>query len=268
MTVWYEWREAPRADFGVIGDPISHSRSPAMHSAAYAACGIAHTYEAVRVPLAEFSEAVTHLIELGYLGLNCTVPLKEAAATWCEDSDEFSSVIGAINTIDLPARRGTNTDAPAFLNVLQASGVLTAAKVLVLGAGGTARAVHAALAKAEYIASGWNRTAGKLEAIRREMSLDFSILESPSVDGFDVVVNTTSAGLVGEAPPLHWDCPNPPILAIDVMYGMPSPFLDGAAKHRIAIVDGLPLLVEQGALAFEWWLGIPAPRTDMLAAVR
>lgn len=268
MSRWYEWQEAPAADFAVLGDPISHSRSPAMQMAAYQALGLNLTYVAIRVDKDSFQQAVMHLNGLGYQGVNCTIPLKELAAAWVEEADEESSLIGAINTVSLGDRKGTNTDAPALLNVVESRGIERGGRVLILGAGGTGRAALVAFCRAGYQVSAWNRTAEKLATLRDELNLDFATLPAPITEGFDLVINTTSSTLAGDP----FDVPFRPgsgvKLAFDVGYGVPSVFLEQAGAAGVPILDGLPLLVEQGALALEWWLGKSAPRTDMLAAVQ
>ncbi len=160
MTTWHEWRDAPPGDYAVVGDPVSHSRSPAMHQAAYRACGLELTYEAIRVTEEDFVPALDHLCAIGYQGLNCTIPLKELGAVWCEEIDEASSLMGAINTISFEGRRGTNTDAPALMKTLQGLGVAVDATALVLGAGGTARSFLRALCGPGRRVRAWNRTPG------------------------------------------------------------------------------------------------------------
>lgn len=268
MTHWREWREAPAADYAVVGDPVSHSWSPKMHQAAYAALALDLKYEAVRIQEADFVTAMEHLAGLGYQGVNCTVPLKEAAATWCEEIDELSSVMGSINTVAFLDRRGTNTDAPAFLNTLRDLGVGADVSTLVLGGGGTARSLLRVLYQENRRVAAWNRTPAKLTMIREELALEFEIQEQIDVAEFGLIVNATSAGLLGSDIPVDWTRAQSGAVAYDVMYGQPSAFLDSAATHSLRTVDGLPLLVEQGALSFEWWLGKEAPRADMLKAVR
>ncbi len=268
MSRWYEWQEAPAADYAVLGDPISHSRSPAMHMAAYQALDLDLSYQAIRVDEESFQKAVMHLNGLGYKGLNCTIPLKELAAAWVEEADEESSIIGAINTLSLSDRKGTNTDAPAMLNVVESNGVERGSRVLILGAGGTGRAALVAFCRAGYQVSAWNRTAEKLDALRDELSLQFTTIPALFTGGYDLVINTTSSTLAGEPLGVSFTEGSGVKLAFDVGYGKPSQFLAEAAEAGIPTLDGLPLLVEQGALALEWWLGKSAPRKDMLAAVQ
>ncbi len=260
---WWEWREAPAGDFAVLGDPVSHSRSPQMHAAAYRALGVDYVYRAVRVPLDEFRDAVKHLFSLGYRGLNCTVPLKEAAFDWAVDVDPVGRKCGVVNTIELATRRGTNTDAPAFLTTLDAS---PPGPVLVLGAGGTARAVVAALESKGFQIRLWNRTPERAVALTRSLGADLEVFARPELLGVKAVVNTTSASLHGEDLPVDWTKADPDLLVYEAAYG-PSSFLDVARVFGLRTTDGLPLLVEQGALAITWWTGLVPDRSVMIEAV-
>ncbi|MFM9873664.1 MAG: shikimate dehydrogenase family protein, partial [Fimbriimonadaceae bacterium] len=136
-VTFYEWRDVPEGDYAVLGDPIGHSLSPRMHSAAYDALGLDLVYSAVRVPYGEFFEAMDRLRALGYKGVNCTVPLKELAFDWCPSFLGLAGELGSVNTINLVTQQGTNTDLPGFLKVCEEFGVGSGARVLILGAGGT-----------------------------------------------------------------------------------------------------------------------------------
>lgn len=255
------WQDAEPGSFAVLGDPVSHSLSPAMHNANFGATGLDYVYCAFRVPLEEFDRAVAHLAQLGYLGVNCTVPLKEAAFAWCQSRGGVESSAVTLNTLDLVHGRGTNTDVPAFLSTL--CSFCPGRKVLVLGAGGTARALVPALVREGYEVAVWNRTPERLVAVAgvRAMAL-------PEAAGFHVVVNTTSAGLRGEAPPVVWE--GSEAVAYDVGYsgnGL-TPFLEQAARHGRSVQDGRAMLVEQGALSFEWWTGKMARRDVMTEAIQ
>jgi shikimate dehydrogenase len=252
---WFEWRDAPAGDFAVIGDPVSHSLSPKMHSAAYSEWGLELNYRAVRVPSVDFFEAMAWLRKLGYRGVNVTVPLKELAFEWCDHLVDGADRFGAVNTVRLGDRVGLNTDVPAFLKVIRDREA--GPRVLVLGAGGSARAIVRGLFESGYVVSGWNRTPGKLG------DFGVTVVESARAGDFDVIVNATSASIQGLNLPVEWSGSG---LAFDLAYGR-SPFLDSARLAGWRVVDGLPMLVEQGALAFEWWLGKSAPRRAMLESV-
>jgi len=158
-----DWPDAMPTDFAVIGDPVAHSWSPRMMAAAFGALGLPWHYGAIRVPLGEFEAAVSHLADLGVRGVNITVPLKEAAFAWARDIDAASQSLGALNTLDLQNGRGTNTDAPGFLDLLDRFAPKGGRALLLLGAGGTARALAPVL-----LAAGWtvriaNRTRARAD---------------------------------------------------------------------------------------------------------
>lgn len=261
---WYEWRDAPAGDFAVIGDPVSHSLSPRMHQAAYDELGLPLRYVAVRVPKQDFDLALQHLQNLGYLGVNVTVPLKELAFAWSTGGDPR---MGSANTIRFEDRAGTNTDAPGFLITLRDAGI-EPCPTLILGAGGSARALCVALTDAGYEVSVWNRTAGKAAEMVKAARCQARILDKPDLEGQQLVVNTTSVGLSGESLNLDWTQALPDSVAYDLFYtaGL-TPFLQDASQHGLKTIDGRPLLVAQGALALEWWTGRKAPRTAMMQAI-
>ncbi|QYK52933.1 MAG: shikimate dehydrogenase [Fimbriimonadaceae bacterium] len=260
---WHEWREAPAGDYAVIGDPISHSLSPRIHSAAYEALGLNLSYQAFRVPIDEFNQAVEQLKSLGYKGLNVTVPLKEAAQNWVGEGK-----YGALNTLCLHSQTGINTDVPAFMQTLIENKVNPGAKLAFLGAGGTARALLVGVHEAGYEISVWNRTPQKLDDLLREIGISARILPDADPIGADAVINATSASISGLGIAVEWRNVNPDCLAYDLGYtnGM-TPFLADAFVSGCRVLDGKPMLVEQAALAFEWWLKKTAPREAMLTSV-
>lgn len=268
MSAFHEWREAPPADYAVIGDPIGHSLSPAMHQAAYRALGLELRYEAIQVPRGEVPRAFSHLKDLGYRGVNVTVPHKEEAFLWLSDPDEACRRIGSANTLDLVTGRGTSTDGPGFLDTLADLGVPASARFLILGAGGTARALVDAVARAGYEVKLWNRTRERAEELRMELGPDFTIVREPSPERADVIVDATSASRTGQFVPLDWSRATPGALAYDVSYGAaPSAFLRAAEGKGLRTVDGRALLAAQGARSLEWWLGVIAPRAVMREAL-
>lgn len=267
MTEWCEWRDAPEAEFAVLGDPVGHSLSPRMQSAAFLAAGLPHRYRAVRVPEPEFDEAAAHLANLGYRGLNVTVPLKEAAFRWTSTGDEMTRRIRAANTLRLGQLESINTDAPGILDVMRdfATGE---GPVLVLGAGGSARAALIALASIHRKTALWNRTVERAQRLVDELQIPVEVLDEPVAQGYAALLNTTSAGLKGERIGIDWSQAVPGALAFDFAYGSgPTPFMAEASRSGLRAIDGRALLVAQGARSFEWWLGIEAPRSAMLQAV-
>lgn len=254
-------------DFAVVGDPIGHSWSPRIHAAAYAARGLELRYEAIHVPKEEFAEAMESLIELGVKGVNVTLPLKFEAFAWAEFPDEACRQFEAANTLDLVGRRATNTDGQGFLDSLESLGIPQGGRVLLLGAGGTAQALAQVLTDAGFELSIYNRTHTKAEQLAERVGA--VTLETPQIANFDLILNTTSAGLSGDSLDIAWGSPRENVLVYDVMYGDdPTPLMREAALAGYRTVDGRHMLVAQAARSFEWWLGTPAPREAMLEAVR
>ena len=258
-----EWRDAIPGDFAVIGDPVAHSKSPAMHAAAYRELGLALSYRAVRVPVGEVRAALLHLRTLGYRGVNVTVPHKAEALAACEQVEDLARRIGAVNTVRLDGLVGRNTDGPGFLRSLP---VKEPGLAVILGAGGSAAAVAVALADVGWKVEIYNRTRSRAESLAALIGGE--VREDAAVAGADLVINATSAGLLGSGLSIDWAGVRPSAHAVDLMYGAePSPFMREALQNGLTAQDGRGMLMEQGALALEWWLGVPAPREAMLEAI-
>lgn len=264
MNVFYPWREAPKADFAVIGDPIDHSRSPQMHGAAYTALGLQHRYVAIHVASSEVGIALDHLKTLGYRGVNVTVPHKAEAMAWADEPDALSRQIGVVNTIDLLTGLATNTDAPGFMDTLIPFGLRADSSVLLIGAGGSARALAVILAASGFRVDIWNRTSSRAQELATEFGL--RQVDQATAD-YDLVINTTSAGLSQETLPIDWSVRKPTTVAYDLVYGQ-TPFLSLASQLGLTTQDGKELLVAQGARSFRFWLGIDPPKDIMRQAIQ
>ena len=262
------FRDAPPAAFAVIGDPVSHSLSPKMQNAALRALGRSEEYVALQVGVGQVSKALDHLKSLGYIGVNVTVPHKAEAFGWVNDVDDQARSIGVINTIDLARKEGRNTDAPGFVETLNSAGMSPPAQVLLLGAGGSARAITVALDNAGYKLRLWNRTPQRAIDLRAELGVDVQLSEDIDLSGVDIIVNSTSSSLAEQHLPVDWSQAKPDALAYDLMYreGL-TPFVERAQAHGLRTLDGKALLVAQGALSLEYWLGIEAPRDVMATAI-
>jgi len=237
--------------YAIFGDPVSHSRSPLMHNYAFRGLGIDACYGRWR--LTEGAHLRETFETLNLKGANVTVPHKEAAFAACDVLDPFAQKVGAVNTI--VSRNGQlhgyNTDAPGFLRAI---GELEGRRVLILGAGGTARATAVILKEAGYEVTILNRSAGRLETFRNE---DFATatFETFAPGTYDLIVNMTSAGLEDEslpAPQTILEAVLPRAKAcIDVIYGKETPFLKLARAHGKPTRDGSDMLLYQGIIAFE-----------------
>lgn len=270
----------------VIGYPVGHSRSPQMQNAALRELGLAGEYEYDRVEVApaEFAARVREMAAGEYVGANVTVPHKEAALALADTAGAEAEAIGAANTLvfEGDAIVAANTDAGGLLRALARAGAPRGGRALVLGAGGAARAAVWALARGgagvEPLAVDiWNRTAAKAAALHRELGgraeLGGEAVERPRAAEYAVLVNTTAVGLRGEDPfaelPLSRDGFAPGQVVVDMVYGeRPSAILAAAAAAGAATVDGLEMLVQQGALSLELWTGREAPIEAMRAAAR
>lgn len=269
VTEFFEWRDAPRAQYAVIGDPVSHSLSPKIQNAAFQALGINAEYVAIRVPFNEFNEALEHIEKLGYKGLNVTVPLKELALKWVKDISEEDRLLGAINTLSFDGKKGINTDVLGMRDVLD--GLLTHEKkpnVLILGAGGTARAIAIYLSQRGCKVNAWNRTQSRLESFISELTADIEIRCDADPTGCDVIINATSSSMQNESLPVLWLNAHSTGFAIDCYYTQGKTLFQLEAESAgLKSVDGRCLLVAQGAQSFVWWTGVPSPVNVMIDAV-
>jgi shikimate dehydrogenase len=258
----------------VIGHPVAHSRSPEMQTAALAELGLAGewTYGALDVAPEDFEAEVAVLAAEGeYAGVNVTVPHKEAALAMADESTEGARAIGAANTLSF--RDGTitaaNTDAGGLLRSLPRPPI--GERALVLGAGGAGRAAIWGLSDAGARVDVWNRTAERGEAVAAE--LGGHAVADPVIADYALIVNTTAVGLAGEdtfeALPLAPDSFAAGQTVLDMVYGDdPSPLLAAAADCGADVVDGLEMLVQQGALSLRIWTGEEPSLEAMRAAVR
>ncbi len=254
----------------VIGHPVAHSRSPAMQNAALAALGMGEEwrYEAIDVAPEGFERRVRAMAAEGFAGANVTVPHKQAALALAEAPSEVAREIGAANTLVFGEAIGAhNTDADGFLAALPASP--RGKRALVLGAGGAARAVVWALAREGAEVDVWNRTPERAQELCAE--LGGKPVAGPGQGEYELIVNTSAAGLGGEDPfehlPLAVGGFSPGQTVVDMVYGdAPSPLLAAAESAGASTVDGLEILVRQGALSLEIWTGRPAPLEIMRRA--
>jgi shikimate dehydrogenase len=266
----------------VVGQPVAHSRSPAMQMAAFEALGLADewAYGAIELGPEEFPRRVPELAGAGYVGVNVTVPHKQAALAIADDASATAREIGAANTLTFSEGEisAENTDAPGLLASLPESP--DGARALVLGAGGAARAVVWALRDAGADVAIWNRT----EARATELAERFgaSALAGDEVDAgaYDMVVNATSVGLDppttpnGGLPslkplPIRADALRERQVVVDLVYASGETDLVRAGTERgAAVVDGLEVLVHQGAESFRIWTGLEPPIETMRKAAK
>ncbi|HEY8521492.1 MAG TPA: shikimate dehydrogenase [Gammaproteobacteria bacterium] len=266
--------------YAVIGHPVAHSRSPAIHAAFARQTGQALVYERIDAPPEAFAEAVRRFAAAGGKGLNVTVPHKEAAFELADELGREAAEARAVNTLTLDGGRvrGDNTDGLGFVRDLCVNeGVpLAGRRVLIFGAGGAARGVVGPVlteGPRELVIA--NRTPAKAEALARAFAAagpvtaaSFAALEGR--EPFDVVVNATSVGLAGDTPAFPANVIGPGTFCYDMVYGPGgTPFVRWAlsAGARRA-VQGLGMLVEQAAESFRIWRGVRPATEPVLAELR
>lgn len=271
---------------GVLGYQVEHSLSPAMHNAALAHLGLDMVYLPLPAKPEDLGRAVEGMQALGFAGANVTVPHKEAVLAWVDELSPEARLIGAVNTLVFGDGkvRGHNTDAAGFLlSLREEAGFDPAGKTcLVLGAGGAARAVVVALGQAGagtvYIA---NRTREKAAGLARLLAQDLGVPAlALSLEENELAPVLARSDLVVQASPVgmhpHTDVPpiiNPALLVpgtlvYDLIYNPPeTAFLRLARERGCRTLNGLGMLVYQGARSLELWTGIPAPVEVMRAAV-
>lgn len=261
--------------YAVIGNPVTHSKSPIIHAEFARQTSQDLIYERLLAPMDGFVSTVVDFSDAGGKGLNVTVPFKELAFHFAVDKTSRARVAGAVNTLKFTEHSiiGDNTDGAGLVRDLTHNlrNELAGKRILLMGAGGAARGVIAPLlAEQPDMIAIANRTPKK--------AIQLAELFGPSVSGsgydalqgrqFDIVINATAASLQGELPPLPDDLLATNALAYDMMYGHVTPFMTWAHTHGAkTVADGLGMLVEQAAESFYLWRGVrpeTAPVIHML----
>jgi shikimate dehydrogenase len=260
---------------GIIGDPVEHTISPAMHNAAFREIGLDYVYVPFKVRKENLADAIRSLKALNIRGLNVTLPHKVSAMAYLDDIDELARYTGAINTIVNREGylKGYNTDAPGFINALAAEKVQLAGKnVIIIGAGGASRAISFILADkgaeltilnrhSEAAQDMADRLSGLFRKNMQALELNRQNLEAV-LDRAQILVNTTSVGMFPDSTvsPVPASLLKPGLVVVDIIYNpLKTKLLEEAEKQGAKIVGGIEMLVQQGAAAFELWTGQPAP---------
>ena len=246
---------------GVFGYPVTHSRSPRLHGYWLQRYGIDGAYVPLGVAPERFGHAVRSLVDLGFRGANVTIPHKLAAFEICDEVAPFARRAGAVNTLIFRDGRieGSNTDGFGFLESIREAAPgwrADAGPAVLLGAGGAARAIAAALldAGAPRVTL-VNRTAAKAEALARDLGGPIHVADRAPLEDATLLVNTTSLGMQGQ-PGLEVDLAPLPASAVvaDIVYVPLATRLLAAARARgLVAVDGLGMLLHQAAAGFEAW---------------
>ena len=249
---------------GIIGWPVSHSRSPRLHGFWLERHGIDGAYIPLPIQPADFAVAVRGLAAAGFAGANVTIPHKIAAFEICDHVDDTARRAGAVNTFVFSDGKitGSNTDGWGFLANLRAYGVDPGAgAALILGAGGSARAIAAALGDAGVTVTIANRTRERADVLARDLPglrvIDWSS-RSAALSDQALVVNTTSLGMGGHDP-LEIDLARAPadFAVADIVYvPLDTPLLSAARAHGLRTVEGLGMLLHQAVPGFQAWFGV------------
>lgn len=256
--------------YAVIGDPVAHSLSPAMHNRALAACGLPGVYVGFHVT--DLAAAVAGIRALGIRGVSVTLPHKVAVMRLLDEIDETARAVGAVNTIvnRSGVLKGSNSDGLGALKALETATAVAGRRVAVLGAGGAARAVAWTLSRAGAEVALFNRTAAKAAALAGQLGLQWAPLNDLDRWEAAILVNTTPVGMAPDtrALPVDPGLLDRNMVVMDIVYNpLETALLTAARRRGCTVVDGAQMLVFQGAAQFERWTGVAAPVAVMRQAV-
>jgi len=261
--------------YAVVGNPVAHSKSPWIHAEFARQTGQELDYARIEAPLDGFERTLDEFRAAGGRGANVTLPFKDRACLYCRNMlSERARAAGVVNTLLFEGAmvRGDNTDGVGLLRDLTANlgFAIGGRSVLLMGAGGAAQGVLAQL-----LAAGPRRlvVANRNAARARSLAERYGASMGGGYEGlrgeqFDLLINATSAGLAGEAPPLAGEAFAPGALGYDMVYGRDTPFLALARSAGAAAHDGSGMLVEQAAESFFLWRGVRPDTAPVLAALR
>ncbi len=260
---------------GIIGDPVEHTMSPVMHNAAFRELGLDYLYLPFRVRTEALGAAIAGMKALNMRGLNVTIPHKVAVIPFLDGLDPLAEKIGAVNTIvnDGGVLAGYNSDAGGALQAFLEKGIEPKGKkVVVLGAGGGSRAISFALAERGasllILNRSWGRARELADSIRKNCHAEVAALKldrrnmAAALEGAHILINATSVGMSPNADetPVGADLLKPGLVVFDIVYNpIRTRLLREAEEVGAQTVDGVDMLVWQGALAFEKWTGLKAP---------
>jgi shikimate dehydrogenase len=266
--------------YGVMGYPVSHSRSPVIHRLFALQTGQNIQYELLQVAPDKLEVAVRQFQRTGGKGLNVTAPHKAEVAKICDHLSERASTAGAVNTLSFRDGEihGDNTDGIGLLRdlVINHGLALDGMNILILGAGGATRGIVGPLLEMQPVSLRIaNRTVGKAEALVNHFS-HFGPVSAcrfnaiPATGGYDLVINATSAGFKGETPPYPEAAISPETFCYDLAYGLTAtPFSEWAREHGAAkSVMGWGMLVEQAAESFQIWRGVRPETAPVLKQMK
>jgi shikimate dehydrogenase len=261
--------------FAVIGDPIDHSLSPSIHNAAFKALGLDCTYIAYRIPHGELKAGIESLLQIKIAGFNVTVPHKVEMMNFLNESSRECKIIGATNTVSNNEGKltGYNTDMDGFLEPIKKRNLAICGQdVLLIGAGGAARAIVAGFAKEKaHKVTIANRTAPRAQELAKfasDLGLQVNIISfedaAQNAGQYRFIVNATTIGLRGEPSPISTKMIGSQNVVYDIVYmPMNTDLISKSKKNSATIIYGYEMLLGQAALAFEIWHNIKAPYDAM-----
>ncbi len=269
-----------RDNYCVFGNPVAHSLSPVIHTLFAEQTGQPVHYQAIQVPSDQFAETLLRFRDRGGKGLSVTIPFKLDACDAADELTERALQAGAVNTIwfDEQSRvHGDNTDGIGLVtDILQNLAVtITDKRILIIGAGGAVQGILGPLINerpAQIVIT--NRTIARAEKLRQRFSASGLVntlpFEQLDQGGFDIVINGTSTSLSNELPPVPATVFSGSVLSYDLMYAKTGTvFQSWSQQHGTEkAVDGLGMLVEQAAAAFEIWRGVRPETTAVIRAIK
>ena len=266
--------------YAVVGNPVSHSKSPLIHQLFATQTGITLEYTTIQAQEENFSDVVTHFFAQGGKGLNITVPFKEKACRLIQQCSKRADLAKAVNTLLINTEGklyGDNTDGVGLVTDIKLNHNfdLAAKRILILGAGGAVRGVLSALVKESPTSiTLMNRTASKAlqlkEAFKAVFTINIASYDEASHQQYDLIINGTSLSLQGNLPPIQSTILAGDCCCYDMMYGKQDTVFIHWAKERGAglALDGLGMLVEQAAESFYLWHGIKPVTSTVIKTVK
>ncbi len=256
--------------FAVLGDPVSHSLSPVMHNRAFTNAGYNGVYLAFRVK--DIGKAVSGIKALGIEGASITIPHKISVIKFLDELDDTAEKMGAVNTVvnRQGVLTGYNSDSLGAVKALLEKTAIKDKDVVILGAGGAARAIGFGIISQGGRVTIVNRTAAKGEKLARDLRSEFQPLSDLKKAKYQILINTTPVGMIPDtdAMPVHKEHLEKSIVVMDVVYNpLKTRFLMEAENIGCVIIDGVSMFVYQGAFQFELWTGMKAPVDVMKKAV-
>ena len=265
--------------FAVIGDPINHSLSPNIHSAAFRELNLDSSYIGYRIPKGELESGIEGLKKIKINGFNVTIPHKIEMMKYLDKMDETCSVIGAVNTVvnNEGMLKGYNTDMDGFLEPIKKRYIqIEGEKILLLGAGGAARAIVAGMAKEKAgnldIVNRTTLNANNLAEFATKLGLKTNIKKieeaNNHIENYDIIINSTSIGLKNEVSPISFEEANQKTVVYDIVYApMNTDFIKKAKERKLEVIYGYEMLLGQATRAFEIWHEMKAPYNAMKKAL-